>query len=1107
MGDLLQNDFPGLVPVPGGNDAGMDAVIAGGKEEPFPLVCTTGERVHENLRKSLDAFVERGFPSRTVGLATSRTLTPAEVRKLRELAKKKGFRLLEPFERSAIAYRLYRNSVWCKRLLHLVGTPSALSVVPLSRRPLVNIELVGRKAVADWLRKTPGDRIIVGEPGSGKTYLFSWLIRKGWPALFLVSDNETEISNALRDQGPKIVIVDDAHVAPDRLVRLRHLREEIGGDFDIVASTWPGARNDVQEALGCPESKLHRLELLSRNEILDIIRKVGVEAPDEILRSLVDQSSNKPGLAITIARLWLQGDWQRILDGTVLSRTLLTLFRDLVGKETTEVLASFSLGGVQGVSLAAVGEFLELRPGEIQRVTRDLSAGGVLSEVDGARLAVRPEALRSALLREVFFSGHPTAYDYRKLLRSVPSHDRAVEAIVAARLYGAVIESSELRELVSRSRAPRLWRLLATVSRENAQWSLEAYPGNLLDIAGELLRWVPQAVIPKILALEAESSRTGKIRPDAPMNILLSWVQDIHAGSQEWIRRRRLVTRAAKKFLLNGGKPEVGIHGICIGLNRRIQGDSLDPGGNSITHRSAFLPVQGLREINTIWAEAKDAIRDIDAASWQHLLSTLRDWFPPEQAASRREVFEDERQIRRSLAERMLRDLLPISENSPGLQAGMSRLAGEFGVDLEVGQDEILELLYPPLVARKRQAHLEEAVRRLAAEWAKESPENIAVRIAFYEQEAQRIGEAWMNNMPELCQALAELVEEPEKWLDSLLAQDLRRDLFNPFLKRVVELQRDGWERQVEEYLENDRLVWFTASLILTLSAPPLALFDRALVKVQDEAVLIDGLCIRREVPLPTVRSLLRLPSWETALAAALGEWWAEPQAKVREEILPEWRDAILRAKTEDYAETKLNAGLQYRLGVTLASNADLALDWLRSRLKDSDLPRYFMRDSPFARAIGALGEGQRAKLLEKLDPVSILESLLPALIGMDAELYRSLLAIGPLEAYHLHPLGGLPGLGWEGLALVALDAGYTPEDIARAAFRTSHARRSGGGLEYEYWKPWDQAFAAFENHPREDLREVVRHGRALVHKEIGEARRRQKQFDLHGFRIWESPR
>ena len=1095
MGDLLQADFAGLVPVPGGNDAGMDAAIASGKGEPFPLVCTTSENVHRNFKESLESFLERGPSSRSVALATSQTLTTAEMRRLRDLAKEKGFTLVQwPFERSAIADRLYRNSVWCKRLLHLVGAPSALSVVPLSRRPFVEIELVGREADAEWLRNTSGDRVIVGEPGSGKTYLFSSLIREGWPALFLVSDNETEIANALRDQEPGIVIVDDAHVAPDRLASLRRLRQEIGGEFDIVASTWPGAIDSVLEALGCPESKVHRLELLTRNQILNVIRQVGVEAPDDVLRSLVDQSSNKLGLAVTIARLWLQGDWQKILDGTVLSRTLLSLFSDLVGRETTEVLASFSLGGVKGVRPAAVGEFLERPPGEIERITAGLSAGGVLSVVDRDSLSVRPEPLRSALLREVFFSGRPTAHDYRKLLQSVPSYDRAVEAIVAARLYGASIESGELRELVFNSKTPQLWNLLAAVSAGDAHWVLMSYPGDVLDIAEALLHRVPEAVIPRILERASEVSRKGELRPDAPMSILSSWVQDIEAGARELIRRRRLVAQAAKEFLLSGGEPGVGVHGICIGLSRQLRGSSLDPGRSSITERTDQLPGASLREIAEIWAEVKDAIQEIDAASWQHLLSTLWDWFP---FTRRTEIWEEERQIRHSLVERVLRDLVPKAAGSLGLQAGLARLAQEFGVDLRVGQDQVLELLYPPLgTYRERQAYLDEAVKRLATEWAQESPQQVARRIAFYEQEAERIGYSFMNSMSDFCRVLAESVEAPEEWLDVLLKENLREILLSPFLTRLVELRRTCWERRLEDSLDVDHLMWSAASLILTLPDPPPRLLDRALVKVRDEAMLVEGICIRKKAPLPTLRLLFRLPSWETTLAAAVGEWCAEPQGEVREEIRPEWRDAILRAKTADYNESRQAVGLQYWLGVILASDADLALDWLRSRLKDSDLPSYFMKDSVFVRAVRALREEQKESLLKELAPARILRSLLPLLIGTNAESYRRLLAIGSLKDYHLDPLGGLPNADWRELALVALDAGYSPEAIALAAFRTSGAQRGSG---IEYWQRWDQAFAVFEEHSRWDFREVVRHGRGKAQAWIRWARAQQEQFDLHG--------
>jgi hypothetical protein len=347
MTDLLRDDWPGLVPVPGGNDAGMDGAVADGH-----LVCTTGDDVARNLKDSLDAFLDRGPSSRKVILATSSALTPPETRKLSGLAKEKGFKLLKVYERSALAFLLYRDTTWCKRLLHLTGAPSPLSVVPLSRRPQVGIELRGRDEDAKWLRSTTGDRVVLGYPGSGKTYLFSSLIRSGWPALFLVSDDDTAIANALRDQKPKIVIVDDAHVAPEKLGRLQRLRDEIQGEFEIVASSWPGAGIDVIEAMGSiPESRIHNLGPLTRVQILEIFQDLEVRPRDEILRDLVSQASNKPGLAVTIGRLWRLGEWQKILDGTVLSRTLLALFKGLTGGEVSDVLAAFSLGGRRGMSL------------------------------------------------------------------------------------------------------------------------------------------------------------------------------------------------------------------------------------------------------------------------------------------------------------------------------------------------------------------------------------------------------------------------------------------------------------------------------------------------------------------------------------------------------------------------------------------------------------------------------------------------------------------------------------------------------------------------------------------------------------------------------------
>lgn len=1097
MADLLRNVFPGLVPVPGGNDAGMDGAVADGKGEPYPLVCTTREDVAGNLKDNLEAFLERGLSSRKVALATSRDLTPPKTRALFRLARQKGFELLQVFERSALAFELYRNTAWCKRLLGLTGAPSALSVVPLSRRRQVDIELRGRGEDADWLRCTPGDRVVLGLPGSGKTSLFSSLIRRGWPALFLVSDDDAAIANAVRDQEPGVVIVDDAHVAPERLVRLRRLRAEIQGEFEIVAAAWPGARTEVIEAMGgLPESRIHNLGLLPRTQILEIFHDLDVRPRDEILRDLVSEAGNKPGLAVTIALLWRQGEWQKILDGTVLSRTLLSLFKELTGDEVADVLAAFSLGGRRGMSLEAVARFLEIPSRDVRRIAADLATGGVLSEVDPERLAVNPPVLRSALLRQIFFTGRPTQLDYRKLLPSAPSVAESVEEIMTARAYGAVIPTADLHDLALQSGSRQAWSTLAVVSEEEARWVLENYPGNLLEIASNLLRLIPRAIIPRILERAAEPTKKAGAwpRPEQPMSILSDWVEDFWAGPEEWIRRRRMLAGAAKKFLLEGGEQGIGVHGICIALSPKRLGNSLDPGrGDMLSEWRGLLPSETLRQIEPIWDEAKEAIQAVDAAS-HHFSSLLRDWHYQYSAGGAKEAVE-KRELMREFAGRVLRDLAARSQGSPGSQANFGRLAMDFGIPLNLEQDPVFSLLYPDLdLSPEKQAAQGEQIKALATEWALDEPRIVVQKITFHEEEARKITYGCLPNMPDFCRALADGVQEPEPWLDECLSHSLRSDLIGPFLERIVRDRREGWESLLNRSLDIESLKWRAATLVLTLPDPPPPLFEKVLDEFPDHATLVEQRCRNRRVSISTLSRLLRCPQWETALAAAVGEWGAEPQGKVREEIFPEWRSAILRSRTEEYSGAEHAMSLQYLLGVILSGDAGLALEWLRNRLRDPDLPEHLRGDSPFAHALRSLGKEQRRTLLQELEPVPIVGDMIPLLIREDVEVYGQLLSLKSLADYHLGPLAGLPQKAWSSLASVALQAGYEPVQVAAAAFKTHHTWRSG----IEYWEEWNLAFAELGREETPELQEVSRHGMEIAKEQLQLAKRLGEYVDVN---------
>jgi hypothetical protein len=451
VADLLRDSYPNLVPITGSSDGGWDGAIADSQGEPVALVCTIGD-VNHNLRKNLDSL-RRGIEApRRVVVATARRLTPGQREKLKAVAREKGFTLEQIFDQEAIADRLYHNPAWCKRLLGIAGTPSPLTSVPLSHRRPLEIELIGRDADAEWVRTTPGDLVIAGQPGAGKTYLLRSLIRQGWDAQFLTRADQAAIADALRQQRPAVVIVDDADsdTSPSRLEILAGLRQIHG--FSIVATTWVGGQDQVVEMLGGPpESHVRKLELLTRKQILEIVKQVGVEASEEVLRELVDQSANRPGLAVTLATLWLQGSWKEVLEGRALSRTLLTRLRKLLNSDAADILAAFSLGGEAGMHLESVGDHLQVSLPEIRQSIADLAMAGVLSEIYGGALAVQPPQLRSALIRAVFFPDQLPRLPYRWLLERAPYRESAVEALVEAQARGAVIPPGELRQLVVQS--------------------------------------------------------------------------------------------------------------------------------------------------------------------------------------------------------------------------------------------------------------------------------------------------------------------------------------------------------------------------------------------------------------------------------------------------------------------------------------------------------------------------------------------------------------------------------------------------------------------------------------------------------------------------------
>ena len=125
--DLLRKVYPGLVPIRGGHDAGMDGAIAGRQEPSSFLVCTTSPRVKDNLKQSLKSHVKSGGTRREVVLATSQKLTAPQRLGLEKEATKLGFTLRQIHDQANFADRLYSSPEWC-----LVTSRLSLSIPLLS---------------------------------------------------------------------------------------------------------------------------------------------------------------------------------------------------------------------------------------------------------------------------------------------------------------------------------------------------------------------------------------------------------------------------------------------------------------------------------------------------------------------------------------------------------------------------------------------------------------------------------------------------------------------------------------------------------------------------------------------------------------------------------------------------------------------------------------------------------------------------------------------------------------------------------------------------------------------------------------------------------------
>ncbi len=1082
---LLRKVYPGLVPVRGGADAGMDGAVATRSGSPIPLITTTGKEATRNLRKNLLSYLENGGERRTAIFATSRELTARKRKNLEKEAKQHGFRLHQIHDQADFADRLYHAPEWCRELLNLTGHPPPLCMVPPTDRPLGGVPLVGRDRDLEWLRSQTQDVLIVGQPGCGKTALHHALSRDG-EHLFVVSKDMREISGALRRQQPSAVIVDDAHLQTDLLRELRHFRDETGMQFRIDANCWPGAAEEVARALAVPVASARNLDLLTRDEMVRVIEGCGIVGPPELMHELLNQAHGRPGLAATLCHLCISGHGESVVLGDVIAQDVRTTFGRLLEPRAITLLAALAIGGRRGMSLRAASAELEISLLDAHTLASGLAAGGLLEDLGESCLAVLPTALRHVLVRDVFLNGS-VRLSLDQFLQHATDAREAAHTIVGARARGGRVDDTFVLQLVERAKAWAALEEFAWLGPRECRTALDHFPTELPRLARASLHRIPDSSLPLLFGADVTDDRPPHQAVDRPLRIIEDWIESAVPGTGEVVSRRRSLLAAATRWAAATGHRRTAIQAAALALSPKFRDTQPKPGsGRAFAIRQGSITKEEAVKLVDLWGDVLALMRPAPADGWDAVSSAVETWAFPGRIATT--VHEGVGEILRDASRRALVDMGPLAGRHGGRLRWCRELAGKLDLDLGAAADPEFDTLFPiedfDRDWKTRTEAWSAASAALAARWAEQEPAAVAGRLKEMENSAEESGINFPDCRGMVSTALAARVESPLTWATAFAGKHCSGTATYPLLKKACDKSEEGWAALATTCLGDGKLRITGLDVILPADPVPSGLLADALRVVADVPAWVTTCCAQGRFSVPVTKMLLEHGHDDVASAAAIGAWIGANRREVRDELKIAWRSATLRTVFDQH------------IAEILKDDADLSFWWLKARLT-ADLPDAWRAEEALKAAASSLGSEERAILIDELVPDhGAIFALVPALVGDDPELYRRLLGRTELKLHHPYPLAGRIDDAWVRKATVALDHGFGEEEVAHAVHLFGV---SWTGSESSMWQDWVEQFERLATNRDDRIRRVGSVGATAARARAETAAQRERRQDIHG--------
>lgn len=448
---LIGREYPGLVPVTGGTDHGLDAELVKPDGGVIGLIVTSSRTwagARRSLRGSLASARDHQRRVDQVLVANLAEINRTRRNQMHAIAEEFDCELVQVYDRPWFAEALRGDPDWRRKILHLEGGAFSLSRTTRGARPDEHqLATVGRDDLLERAEDSDHDVVLWGVPGAGKSHVAGRLSE----ALFLERDTPSDrLLDDLLAARPKVVVVDDAGGRTTDLEHLLHARHAETLSFRIAATCWPHEKDGVLDHL--PDALSLEVDLLTTQEIGALLRDRGITRA-AVLVHLLHQAQGRPAWALNLADLLIRrGAWEDVWSGkAVRDQIRAFLRRSGAPDEALYLLAAIALcGEVDQDQARAIRRLFEFAPSDFDRAIREVAITGLVDvgdhlvrdPSDGRRsersYRVVPRLIAAGLVADFFFTGHAMAVSVDDIKKALPELRPAIlKSQIDAALLGA----------------------------------------------------------------------------------------------------------------------------------------------------------------------------------------------------------------------------------------------------------------------------------------------------------------------------------------------------------------------------------------------------------------------------------------------------------------------------------------------------------------------------------------------------------------------------------------------------------------------------------------------------------------------------------------------